>query len=179
MVMTPPTASRPNLVYAEPDADMRRGGGMSGERPLISYDEMVAMWQAGRGPQFVKYAIAMRPPNRAGQPGVGAPMQMPAEKFQKWFGQGYRPTKSPTDHDLYEFPEPPSPNRWLPSMVDDAISNGQPIPASLAPAGYIGPVFDDAAARTMVRPDGTPIRKRGTRAQAEQDDDGGTPPDEE
>lgn len=83
----------------------------------------------------------MRAPDRAGTPGVGAVVAMPAEKLQKWIGQGYRPTQGVEDHEVHEFPERPPPRQCLPSMVEDAMALGEPIPEEMAPVGYLGQTF--------------------------------------
>jgi hypothetical protein len=141
MVMQTPTIQHPELVQAERDMVIRRSGGLEETRALLSYDEVSEMRESGQGSQLRRFGIVMRGPDRKGEPGAGAVVALPAEKFQKWFGQGYRPTKSVEDHELIEYPEPPEPQMWLPSMVEDAIGRGEAIPEELAPVGYMGEMF--------------------------------------
>lgn len=135
-------------VIGTPDLNIRRGVGFGDDRTLISYEQYRAIMQQPDGPSRIRrMAVVMRAPlvNKRGQieqAGGGEVVAMPAEKFQKWYGQHYRPTVSVEDHDLYEFPEPAPPTRWLPSMIEEAIAQGLPIPRELKPAGYAGPVFD-------------------------------------
>ena len=151
-------ASNPELVTGGPDLDIRRGYDASEERQVISYDQYQAIPAGPDRPRAVRrYAVLMRAPKmdkkgRLLEAGGGEAVAMPAEKFQKWFGQHYRPTKSLDDLSLYEFPEPPAPTRWLPSMIDDAIAEGKPIPREMRPAGYMGPVFDLDAPPTVAAP---------------------------
>lgn len=138
---------RPDLVQGSPDLNIRKGVGYGEDRTHISYPQYEALMQTPEGRARVrKLAVIMRAPlvgkNGAITPGAGEPVAMPAEKFQKWYGQGYRPTNGVDDHSLYEFPTPQPPNRWYPSMVEEAIARGEPIPRDLKPAGYSGPVFD-------------------------------------
>lgn len=141
MTMQVPAPEAPGVVQAERDMAIRRGGGMDDTRPLIAYDELRELQESGQGVRLRRYGVVMRAPDRAGSPGVGAVVAMPAEKFQKWIGQGYRPTEGVEDHDLHPFPEPPPPRQWLPSMVEDAMALGEPIPEEMAPVGYLGQTF--------------------------------------
>ena len=147
MVMQTPTIQHPELVQAERDIAIRRSGGLEETRALLSYEEVSEMQASGQGSQLRRFGIVMRGPDRKGEPGAGAVVALPAEKFQKWFGQGYRPTKSIADHELIEYPEPPEPQMWLPSMVEDAIARGEPIPEELAPVGFMGEMFSLKARR--------------------------------
>jgi hypothetical protein len=141
MVMHVPAPTAPGVVQAERDMAIRRGGGMDDTRPLIAYDELRALQEAGRGVKLRQYGVVMRAPDRDGTPGAGAVLALPAEKFQKWIGQGYRPTQSVEDHAVREFPAPPPPLQWLPSMVEDAMALGEPVPEEMAPTGYMGVTF--------------------------------------
>ena len=147
MVMQTPTIQHPELVQAERDMAIRRSGGLEETRALLSYDEVQEMQASGQGSQLRRFGIVMRGPDRKGEPGAGAVVALPAEKFQKWFGQGYRATKSIQDHELVEQPAPPEPQMWLPSMVEDAIGRGEAIPEELAPVGYMGEMFSLKARR--------------------------------
>lgn len=144
-------SANPELVTGGPDLDIRRGYDASEERQVISFDQYQSIPAGPDRPRTVRrYAVLMRAPKmdkkgRLLEAGGGEAVAMPAEKFQKWFGQHYRPTKSLDDLSLYEYPEPPAPTRWLPSMIDDAIAEGKPIPSEMRPAGYMGPTFDLAA----------------------------------
>jgi hypothetical protein len=150
MTMQAVAPSNPDIVVAQPDLNIRKGIGFGedGGRTIVSYAQYEAAMKTPNGPaQVRKWAIVMRGPaiDKAGrmvQPGGGEAVAMPAEKYIKWFGQGYRPTNGVEDHSLYVFPAPPTPISWLPSMVEEAIANGEAIPAELAPAGYSGPVFE-------------------------------------
>ena len=121
-------------AVAELDMEVRMGGGMTEDRPIISYQNFL---QARKDGQSIrKYALVYRSPTPRGGPGSGGKIVMPAEKDHKWYSQGYRA-------DGYEYPaSPPPPQRWLPSMIDDAIAEGTPIPRVMAPPAYTGPVFD-------------------------------------
>jgi hypothetical protein len=141
MVMETPTIQHPELVQAERDMAIRRSGGLEETRSLLTYAEVRELQERGQGSQLRRYGIVMRGPDRVGEPGAGAVVALPAEKLHKWFGQGYRPTRSLEDHELVAFPEPPEPAMWLPSMVEDAIARGEPIPEELSPAGYMGEQF--------------------------------------
>ena len=141
MTMQMPAPTAPGVVEAERDMAIRRGGGMDDTRPLIAYDELRELQDAGQGVRLRRYGVVMRAPDRAGAPGAGAVVAMPAEKFQKWIGQGYRPTQGVENHELRPFPEPPPPRQWLPSMVEDAMALGEPIPEEMAPVGYLGETF--------------------------------------
>lgn len=141
MVMQTPTIQHPELVQAERDTAIRRSGGLEETRALLSYEEVREMQTSGQGSQLRRFGIVMRGPDRKGEPGAGAVVALPAEKFQKWFGQGYRATKSVQDHELVEQTEPPEPQMWLPSMVEDAIGRGEAVPEELAPVGYMGEMF--------------------------------------
>lgn len=140
MTMQVPAPTAPSMVEAAPDLTIRRGGGVEDTRPLISYTEVKEMQASGQGVRLRQYGVVMRGPGKAGA-GAGAVIAMPAEKLQKWIGQGYRPTQGVSDHDLYEYPAAPPPIRWLPSMIEEAIDAGEKIPEDLAPAGYSGPTF--------------------------------------
>lgn len=126
-------------IHVEADLDfaLRRGGGLSDDRPLLSYAEFEKMQALGIRPG--KYALVyLAPPEKGGNP-----MAMPAEKHGKWFGQGYRPVHGPRENgtlDLtpWEYPPPAAPTRWTPSMIENAITNGDPLPESVAPDGYVG-----------------------------------------
>lgn len=145
------TAEHPDIVSSSPDFNLRRGIGYGDEesRRIVTfaqYEQAMALQDGSGRRQVRRWGLVMRPPviNKRGQVetyGGGEPVVMPAEKFLKWFGQGYRPCKGPDDHDLYEFPAPPPPARWTGSMVEDAIAEGRAIPEDMAPAGYMGPVF--------------------------------------
>ena len=142
------TAEHPDIVTGGPDLDVRRGYDASEDRQVISYAQYLSI---PRGSDFARqvrrFAVLMRAPkmDKKGkllEAGGGEAVAMPAEKFIKWFGQHYRPTKSLDDLDLYEYPEPADPTRWLPSMLEDAIAEGRPIPSEMRPLGYVGPTFD-------------------------------------
>lgn len=154
MTMQALAPTRPDLVVAGPDLNIRKGVGYGEDRTMVSYAQYLTLMETPEGRARVrKLAIVMRAPlvdknGRIQQPGGGEVVAMPAEKFQKWFGQSYRPTVSTEDYGLYEFPAPPPPNRWLPSMVEEAITQGLPIPRELKPPGYAGPVFDFPANTT-------------------------------
>ena len=124
-------------VEADLDFDLRRGGGVEDDRPLLSYAEFELMQARGVRPS--RYALVYLAPPEKG----GLPIAMPAEKHGKWFGQGYRPVvgmreNGTMDLTLWEYPEPPMPVRWTPSMIENAIAHGDPIPEHVAPPGYIG-----------------------------------------
>lgn len=136
--MTTPTMPQPvnpDLFLAERDTSLRRGGGMEEERPVLAFAdiERVTARSDGAG-QIRKFAIVMRAPGREG-PGTGQVELMPAEKWLKWWGQGYRP------EGWVDPGPPPPPSRWLPSMIEDAIAAGLPIPEEMKPVGYYGPTF--------------------------------------
>lgn len=154
MVMQPSTSTDPGMVHAEIDMGVRKGTEMD-DRPLIGFADVKAYQDSGRGVQLKRFGLVMRAPSTNGIPGGGVAVIMPADKFQKWWGQGYRPTKTAEDHSLYEFAPPPAPTRWLASMVEEAIAAGDPIPEDMAPAGYYGPTF---AAR----------KRRGSRSETDQ-----------
>lgn len=123
----------PNMVFAELDFaqrdNLRIGGGVQEERPIINWAQLVAA-RARRPSAIRRYFIVMWGPRGKGD----GPYRMPAEKAQKWWGQGYRPVD-------WVYKPPPFPRRWVPSMIEDAIDKGIPIPAEMAPDGYGGPVF--------------------------------------
>ena len=150
-----PQAVDPDVFFAERDFDLRRGGGMEEDRPMILYTdiEKVLARPDGAG-QIRKFAVAMHGPTKAGVGTDPIAIAMPAEKFQKWWGQGYRPSGYVAP------PAPPPPTRWLPSMVDDAIAGGLPIPEEMRPPGYYGPTFKAGAVVADVlvgdEPDGGP-----------------------
>lgn len=145
--MTMPAAADPDMAFAERDDTMLRGGGMESDRPYVTWGQLQALQKAGRGADLRKYALIMRMPSAKGVPGAGVPVAMPAEKQQKWYGQGFRPCVSVDDTSLVVFPTPPEPRVWLPSMVEESISRGEVIPEEMAPAGYIGPTMSIKALR--------------------------------
>ena len=134
----------PSLVAlgggSEPDMEIRRGNGVDDERAVLTWAEYQE--RRGSGLNMARYALPMRERGRDGQPGTGSPVLMPAEKYLKWYSQGYRPVASTEDFTVVEFPPAPRPTRWFPSMVEEAIQNGEPIPSELRPPGYFGPTFD-------------------------------------
>ena len=142
------TAEHPDLVTGGPDLDIRRGYDASEDRQVISYAQYLTIPSGpDRARNMRRYAVLMRTPkiDKKGkllEAGGGEVVAMPAEKFLKWYGQHYRPTQSVNDHALYEFPTPPEPTRWLPSMIEDAIAEGRAIPNEMRPLGYVGPTFD-------------------------------------
>ncbi len=133
----------PSYAIAERDMAIRRGGGMTDERPLISYAEMLAARNANQ--KMTRYAVAYHPPDKFGRPILGEAVAMPAEKDMKWIGQGYSPV-------AYTFVEPPPPRSWAPSAVEDAIEKELPVPQGMEPAGYLGDVFVLPAARIVDAP---------------------------
>lgn len=145
--MTMPAAANPDMAFAERDDTMLRGGGMDSDRPYVTWGQFLALQNAGRGAELRKYALIMRMPTAKGAPGAGPPVAMPAEKQQKWYGQGFRPCVSVDDLSLAYFPPPPEPRVWLPSMVEESIARGEVIPEEMAPAGYIGPTMSIKAMR--------------------------------
>lgn len=144
--MTMPTMQvaapeNPDVAFAERDYAIRKGGGMTEDRPLISWAEYLQL-RAGRRDQLRKYAIAYYGPNaKTGERGGdrSQPLAMPAEKHAKWWAQGYKPV------DYIDPGPPPPPRRWLPSMVEEAIDKGEPIPEEMRPVGYFGPTFKAGA----------------------------------
>lgn len=129
------------IVLAEPDLDIRKGTEMDDERPLISTAEVIATQKAGNGQSLARYAVVMRAPDDRGNPGAGNVVKMPADLFQKWYGQGYRGTNGVTDHTLFVYPKHQPVTRWLPSMIEEAITRGEAIPEDMCPPGYYGPTF--------------------------------------
>ena len=132
--MAPAQPASPGLAHAEPDLEVRKGGGMTGDgRIEIPYRDLPRMREAGV--DLHRYAIMYYGPTKQG-PGTdrSVGLLMPAEKEHKWFGQGYRPVD-------FEPVEPPEPTFWQQSMVESAIANGDPIPEEMAPKGYFGPTF--------------------------------------
>lgn len=147
-----PVTADPDLAFAERDLSMLKGGGMESDRPYITWGQLVALRKAGRGQELRKYALIMKMPGgvKNGTPGAGAVIAMPAEKVDKWYGQGYRACLSSDDLTLVEFPTPPEPKVWFPSMVEEALQRGEVIPEEMAPAGYIGPTLSIKAMREQV-----------------------------
>ena len=151
----PPDGTRQNpaMVSAARDMGIRKGGGMDTGRPVISYAELKEAQHGGKGDGLRRFAIVMRmPDSRTGEPGAGPAVAMPAEKAQKWFGQGYRfcvggppPAGSAENYDTTLVDERPAPvdadRQWVPSMVSDGMAKGEPIPIEMAPPGYVGPMF--------------------------------------
>lgn len=131
-----PNAVDPDLFLAERDTSMRRGGGMEDDRPRIAYTDIEKVLARADGAgQIRKFSVVMHGPVN-GVPGADpTPIAMPAEKYQKWWGQGYRP------QGYVDLGPPPPPTRWLPSMIEGAIDEGKPIPEEMKPLGYYGPTF--------------------------------------
>ena len=116
---------------ADLDLQMRRGGGERAVRPVISYKELDYYRSKN---MITTVDVAMHMPNEKGVPSDMRTtiVAMPAEKYQKWWKQGYRPQN-------YVHVEPKPPVRWLASMVEDAIDKGESIPEQMVPDGYMGP----------------------------------------
>jgi hypothetical protein len=138
-------------------ADARKGGGVNDDR-IIEEDYTALDGYRARG-MIMRVAVPMHPPNNKGVVDMTTePMLMPADKYQKWFGRGFRPVN-------YVEPVPAPPTRWLPSMVEEAIAEGKPIPEELRPQGYIGPTFvikrdiQELEANPLEQTDALPIGK--------------------
>lgn len=127
-------------ISAAPDFAIRKGGGMTDERPVLSWPEFLELKSGPNRNRVRRYALAYYGPHaKTGERGWDrTPILMPAEKHQKWWGQGYLPIG------YVQLPERP-PRRWLPSMIEDAIDKGLPIPEELRPPGYYGPVIPRTA----------------------------------
>lgn len=132
--MEPAAPANPGLIAAGPDEEaIIRGAGVGDDREIVSYTQLDAMVRAGRN--IRKLAVAYHPPDARGRPGAHPSIvALPAEKDVKWFGRGYRPVG-------WEAPVVPEPRLLLPSMVEELIEKGEPVPEEMAPPGYLGPTY--------------------------------------
>ncbi len=155
MEMTKPANPALTGVSAARDMGIRRGGGMESDLPVLSYANMVEAQKAGMGVNLRRYSVIMRMPTNKGVPAdqiadheeLPPLVRMPANKANKWYGQGYRFVDGTDDGaggyntELVVHVQDATPRQWLPSMVSDAIYAGEPIPAEMAPPGYTGETF--------------------------------------
>lgn len=107
------------------------GPGVTEDRIIVPWAEYLELKRADAN--LVRYAVAYLTPGAKG-PGTGPQKAMACEKHLKWWGQGYRPVG-------YVQLQAVPPKQWLPSMIEDAIALGQPIPEEMRPPGYSGLTF--------------------------------------
>lgn len=136
---------RDSRVIAGVDHDLIAQVGDAAEgRQAVNYPTYMAL--AAKNVNLSQFSVKFHSrPNKQGQRVI---VHLPADKFQKWFGEGYMPVD-------YVEPTPPAPTMWSQSMVEDAIMEGRAIPSSMTPPGYAGPVFK--MKNTLVDKDGNPL----------------------